>query len=648
MTKYKPLVMVSVLALSACGGGGSGAKSPIFTPSPPSLLRCEQSTELNIITTASSVEFVTEQNYIAYKTGAIIAQLNNRDSTELTFTWQQLSGSPIILASVKSPVLAFQLAEAGNYAFSVNIKSSDLNHTETIELTAYDATFPHLNIRSAHQVVEGNNVSFRIDPMGSNKDRFPSNITWCISSGPELTLDTTNIKRPQFIAPNVATDSISILRATGTLSGKEISGEVLALITNEVEITSQYFDQPIAKTFAYRETSPYAKAIQTCVYSNQLASPCTLAKLPLLGQVAETLNNDMILDRVLVSHQWMGDNFATFIATMDPNSDFANLLRSVTAIVISYDIRPSFYWVLTGAIYLDPSDLWLLAEERDSINEAADFRSDFSHELDFIMPWRYVKDNVNVTYTAPRSTRTNRTLAEMFPDFSALLYHELAHANDFFPSTFYADLNMDNQTLQDHYQRRVDTSELISDQMTAQFPILSHEMLSLATVSFKGLAATSVQKNYLASDITHFFSNDVTNDYYAYSSSREDMAMLFEEAMMSYRYGIVRDIGVTDRPENPSADTIIVDWGQRGRISQNSLQDKAAFVIDNIFPNLNGTDLISSLPKPISMKQGNSWSENLSISSLTSVNKNNIPQKDTAVNLPQFRFSGDRHKQQKQ
>lgn len=651
MRYYHALSLISMLSLTACGGGGAETNDPTPvnpTPTPPNLTRCEQSSELNLVSTSSSIEFMTQQNYFAHHTAAIVANITNKDSSELDFTWQQLSGPSLVLTSVKSPVLAMQFAEAGSYSFSVNIKSTDLNLTENLDLTVNEATSLQLNIRSAHQVVEGNNASFRIDRTGVNGDQNPSNISWCIASGPELNLDVVNPERPQFIAPTVNTDTISILRATATIAGESATGEVLALMTNEAAITSQYFDEPIARTFVYKENSPYADSIEACVYSNQLTSPCTTSKLPLLGQMSGSTAKDKIMDRVLVSHQWMGDNFDTFIDQMDPNSDFATLLQSVTSVVISYDVRPSFYWVVTGAIYLDPSDLWLLAEERDVINEAADYRSNFSNELGFIMPWRYVKNNQYVSDTTPRSTRINRTLTQLSPDLSSLLYHELAHANDFFPSSIHSSLGIDNQTLLDHYQRRTDAAALISDKVSAQFPLSSDEMFNLAKVSFRGETATSVQKGYQPSQITQFFSNDIASDYYAYSSKREDTAMLFEEAMMSHRYGILRDMGVTDRPENASASTIIVDWGQRGRIGQNSLQDRAAFVLDGIFPSINGTSLISDLPEPIAMKPGESWSENLEISPLVNNKKTSLVQQGMiqidSPSTPALRISGDRHK----
>ncbi len=158
------------------------------------------------------------------------------------------------------------------------------------------------------------------------------------------------------------------------------------------------------------------------------------------------------MNRVLVSHDWMGRNFEAFLDQMDTHGDFATLLQSVTAVVISYDVRPSFYWVVTGAIYLDPEDLWLTATERDSINEAPDYRAGFGNELQFLIPWRYVKDNDYASVYRDRSQRSNRPISELTTDLSSLLYHELAHANDFFPRSVHQSL--EGPTLLDDYYRR--------------------------------------------------------------------------------------------------------------------------------------------------------------------------------------------------
>lgn len=631
-------LLISAIGLTGCGGSSDSSNGNIVTPPPvvpDGLVRCDTQSQNNSINTSSDLAFITEANYHAGQPAAIIATLKGKKVSDFQFNWTQISGPSLILKSIKSPVMAFTTSESGNYKFEVTAVGNQTSYLESIEISVDAAGTAQLAARVDHQASEGNSVSFRIDTPNVNP---PSQISWCIAAGPDVDVDISTPEKALFTAPSVSEDTLSTLRVSAIINGQSVTDDVQLLITQEDAITSQYFDERVAKTFAYNDSSPYKDDLQPCVYSNQLQQSCSISRLPLIGQEAN-IDTQTILDRVLVSHQWMGQNFEYFLENLDPNSDFATLLQSVTAIVISYDVRPSFYWVLTGAIYLDPNDLWLLAEERDTINEAPDYRSGFGNELNFLMPWRYVKNNSYTSYVVPRSVRTDRTTQEMMPDLASLLYHELAHANDFFPRSIHASLS--GPTLLDDYLRRSDAKQLISDQLATLYPLASQEMANLAEVSFKGETANDTQKSYTAGDISSFFSPDRATDYYAYSTRREDAAMLFEEALMSHRYAIQRDVAVTDKPDNPTASSITVDWGQRGRIGDIKLENRAVFVIDQMMPELNALSLVNALPSPIEMKQGQSWSENLVISPTSSSQRNRAaPQKSYS---PELRLSGDRH-----
>ncbi|BCV58096.1 hypothetical protein TUM17384_20410 [Shewanella algae] len=635
------LPFTCTLLLTACGGGGNDDGSdlipPVVTP-PPALSRCEQQSEFDNQTTASGLVFKLQSRYLAGQQSGVLATLGTLNSRNMQFQWQQLSGPSVDMDMNDSPVLAFVPPQSGDYRFQLNVSGSDLSLQETVTLTVMDGS--GLNIRQDHQVVEGNNVSVRLDRVDGT---VANNISWCIAAGPELNLDLTNPERPLFVAPEVNQDTGVILRASASVNGETLSDEVSILITDEAQITSEYFDAPIARTHAYKRNSPYAEVLKRCTYSNQL-SACQLSTLPLIGQGAGGISDkEAIMNRVLVSHDWMGRNFEAFLDQMDTHGDFATLLQSVTAVVISYDVRPSFYWVVTGAIYLDPEDLWLTATERDSINEAPDYRAGFGNELQFLIPWRYVKDNDYASVYRDRSQRSNRPISELTTDLSSLLYHELAHANDFFPRSVHQSL--EGPTLLDDYYRRTAQKALISDQLSSAYPLVSTEMSALAGVSFMGQTATATQKAYTPGDVSGFFSADRANDFYNYSTPREDAAMLFEEAMMSYRLGVQRDVAITDKPETVTANSISVDWGQRGRIGASVLRNRTGLVLSEMMPELNAQLLLDSLPAPLQMQPGLSWAANLGISPTLMAPKSNVQRlqgrEQTQVPL---RLSGDRHK----
>ncbi|QLE85423.1 hypothetical protein FLM48_10245 [Shewanella sp. Scap07] len=640
MRRLSLLTLTMALTMTACGGGSDSSDSgEPTTPPLPDLSRCDTSTELVLLDTDSDISFLTEQNYYQGQPASIIAQLANTPSYQLSYQWQQVAGAPLSLTSVRSPVLNFEAPQNGSYQFSVTINSQNTNLTELVTIDVGQSGSA-LKVNADHQVVSGNGVSIRAQRIAG---QVINDLSWCIAQGPTVGLDLSNPERPLFTAPQVNDDTIITLRASGTNAGVNYSDDVNVLVTQQPAITSPYFDEPVATTFAYNPNSPYAAVLDECVYSNQLNEPCNIATLPLIGQQSSQIDKQAIMDRLLVSHQWMGENFERFLTELDPHSDFATLLQSVTAIVISYDVRPSFYWVVTGAIYLDPNDLWLTPEQRDSINEAPDYRSGFSNELAFLMPWRYVKDNQYVSYIDDITQRNSRELQQLSGDLASLLYHELAHANDFFPRSIHGELT--GPTLYDDYVRRNNDKALISDMLTSQYPLNSQELFDLADVRFRGESATETQKGYTPADITGFFSADRASDSYAYSTPREDAAMLFEEAMMSYRYGILRDVGVTDSPDTPSSANIIVDWGQRGRIGEAALENRSALVINQMMPELDGNALVSSLPAPIAMEAGKSWADNLVLISPQQAGVQSY-QRTSAVSAqmePPLQLSGNRH-----
>ncbi|MCL1126397.1 DUF3324 domain-containing protein [Shewanella surugensis] len=656
------------LVLSACGGGGDDTSinnnnddSNSGTPS-ATMTRCDTlagqdastQSSLTTVSTNSALQFQIEATYYAQQSGAILTQINTNNSplnsVDYQFNWQQLSGEPLVLISPHSPLLAFEAPRSGTYTLQVHISTQSETWSESISIDVEAAKTNNAHIRVSHQVTQGSLVSLRYYAMSDTM----TNLSWCIADGPDLLVDLSEIDRPLFSAPAVSQDTISTLRAMAIIDGAEVNDDVYLLITFENAITSDYFPQPLARTFAYQPSSPYADAIQACVYSNQLNESCLLTTLPLIGQQdnADAMKA-AIEDRLLVSHQWMGDNFMFFLEQMDPQDDFLTLLQSVTAIVISEDIRPSFYWAQTGAIYVDPDNLWLTASERDTINEQPDYRSQFGESLDFLMPWRYVQNNDYASQYFSIAARSPRSLEALTPDLASLLYHELAHANDYFPISLHSQLQ--GPRLIDDYQWISNDQLSISDQLISQIPLTSDVMHALANVSFRGESATQTQQAYTPSDISAFFSADAASDYYAYTSQQEDMAMLFEEAMMSDRFNIQRDVAVTDKPTNPTANNILVHWGQRGRIGEDKVAERFAIVGTSILPTLDTQALLASLPEPVLLIVGDTWAQNvvqaptLSNSQMNTLNKTQARDDvDTSAEIgvsrphPPLKLSGER------
>ncbi|MBY6186634.1 hypothetical protein KUV89_08390 [Marinobacter hydrocarbonoclasticus] len=611
-------MLVSLLALSLTACGGSDSDSDPGLPDPA---------ELTVSLSQPADEMGPSQAISLY------AHVPERNSSVFRFQWEQTGGPAVNIANPRSPIAAFDLAGSGNYRFELTLldhAGNALSQTVSFTPTGSDDRF---NISRDHMVTEGNRVSLRVqsyrstDPeTGNTVWATPGNIRWTQISGPTIR-DWVN-EEPElllFNAPQVSTDTELVFRATGTVSdGIQGQDTVRILITNEaatpadslMALVAEGLNKPgFARVSAYRPDSRWVTALERCVYDTQITAPCPLSDLPLIGSEAggdPTI--EQVLDRVVVSHPWMGEQFEAFLRQQeqDGNTDFRRLLGSVTGIVLSYDVRPSFYWVGTGAIYLDPEDLWMSPWQRDTINEAPDYRSGFGSELQFLMPWRYTRENEYASINYSRKARLDRPMAELEPDLASLLYHELAHSNDFFPRSVQPGLSA--PTLWEAYLARAEAG-IVSDSLTASYPLSSAPMFSLAGVNFAGEDPTLAEKNYTPSNVTGFFEPDRATDFYAYSTEREDLAMLFEEAMMQHRYGIVRDVAVTSLRSPIDELDLIVDWGQRGRIGEAKMAARLELVLNAILPEVTG--LIPQLETPVPMRPGEDWFDNLILSPAT-------------------------------
>jgi len=332
-----------------------------------------------------------------------------------------------------------------------------------------------------------------------------------------------------------------------------------------------------------------------------------------------------IMDRVLVSHDWMGKNFEAFLQANVDKTDLLRLFNGVTAIVIGAHVRPSYYYSVTGAIYLDADNFWLTADERDVIDEAPDFRSDFDRDLQYSGVWRYANSaNENIFLPFPATSRIPRDIGYLLQESAWLLYHELGHASDFLPVAVRSTLNSSLSPWGNISPRFANncTGSLPSDILCRDYRLISAEMKALAEIQFitgpvsdgtlvNGIPYSTL-KTYTPAQVAGFFAPDIATDEYNYSTPREDLTMTFEEVMMSRNHNWRRDVAFTDKATATStSETLIVRWGQRGRVGETTIRPRAQFVVSEIAPWLDAAAVVAALPAPIPMRPGESWKANL-------------------------------------
>lgn len=358
--------------------------------------------------------------------------------------------------------------------------------------------------------------------------------------------------------------------------------------------------------------APYAPVLADCAFNESRDDSCTLERLPFLGQETGGVTVDKLMERVVTSHPWMAQRLREVLQTLPAPA--LEMTRSLTAVVIGSKIRPSFYTTATGAIYLDPEYLWLTQAERATISDEEDYRAGFGNALQFVALWRYVSGNDYAYYSYPSNYAHPRTIDEIRLPVARLLFHELTHAGDFMPPAALAGLAR-NQTLKQAIEAQ--RGHRISDELVARDPLTSSTWTSLADVLYRGSTASSAQRAMTPSEVANAFAPDRASDAYNYSTQFEDIAMMAEEALMQFHFGVERDIAFTNRPTNSAAsgDDYIVAWGQRGRFREPRVAEAAQFVLQRLLPGTDYSAQFASLPAPVAMRTGESWTRNLSASS---------------------------------
>ena len=381
----------------------------------------------------------------------------------------------------------------------------------------------------------------------------------------------------------IATLSLFLLLGCGS-SGDSKHGET----------TPSPENADLSNTFAYESSSQYKSVLTSCASAKKESESCSLEKLPFLAQESAVPSKEMIMKRVVVSHEWMGRRFAEMLDLLD--DDIKILLGAVTAIVIDDDIIPSYYWALTGAMYLDPRYLYLTQEELATIKEKEDYRSSFSNNLKFLETRRSLINGADATPI--NATRTKESIKLKL---ASLLYHELAHANDYYPPYLRTEVNPSN-TIYENLSSI--SSRNVSHALYEEYPLSSDELYKMGQVMYRGKTATAEQKSTTATQMGTLFSHDNASTMYAYSSVFEDTATLFQNAMMKLHYNVEVDFAFLNRPTKTGTldcPDYIVGWGERNTVAKEGVKRRAIFVAKKFFPTK--TDLEEKLNNQLGSAQ---------------------------------------------
>lgn len=380
-------------------------------------------------------------------------------------------------------------------------------------------------------------------------------------------------------------------------------------------LRSDFTPPDFSDLMSYNSSSAYAEALSTCPGLYQQNRVCTLGELPPLSQdSSEVPTVDEIMDRVSVSHEWMGANFQRALESEDLLPEVIRILaRPLAAIVIDADIRPSFFLNSTGTIYLDPKYLWLTQEEKDTISEKEDFRSAYAAQMTTLPAWRYV-DGDNYAYSS--NSANSRTEEDMAQSLARLLFHELAHANDFIELDRLPYANTEDG----FYVLLNDDGGQMSKSVQNSAPLQSCTLRDYAAALYLGATANVQTTTLRGGSAGAALDSEGANATYGYTTRFEDFAMMVEETLMFQYYGFQRDaafieqdvVGVDSEGNDIVNNT--VRWGQRGRIGAPLVKARAQAAMEQLLPNTQWSTFFDGLATPNSMVASQTWEQNLSSS----------------------------------
>lgn len=358
----------------------------------------------------------------------------------------------------------------------------------------------------------------------------------------------------------------------------------------------------LASIYPYIEDTPYAPVLVVCANAKEPHESCHLTTLPTIAMSSPQVSIDDVMERVLVSDDWMGLRFRQLLEVMP--EDLITLFGAVTAIVIDKDIRPSYYDPVTGAIYIDPLYVWQTQEELSVINLKHDYRAAFASPMSFRSLWRLTRNGRSVD-DYQLTPEGSRNLSDITVSAASLLFHELAHANDFLAISNYDTLNLSDT----FYAAVVSQAEEFPSQLlTTQYKLESTVMNDLADILYLGVSPSEAYTLMGPAEVGENFQADRASDDYAYASQFEDLAMLFEEAMIKIHFDVDRDTAFSSAPgENGGCEQLIIGWGVRNRIGEPSVKARAQFVFEAIYPDRDFSAELNSLPDPTQLPTGVGW-----------------------------------------
>ncbi len=275
-----------------------------------------------------------------------------------------------------------------------------------------------------------------------------------------------------------------------------------------------------------------------------------------------------------MSHNWMATRFEEILRSA-PDT-LLHMFSSTTAIQISSKVRPSYQTTITGAIHLDPRFLWTTVAEKLTIATEEDFRASFGDDLQFwfLSSYRNTEGERVIPFFSLHDDSV-RTVDDIILSTNSLLFHELTHSVDSMPLDKLSSVDPSLSAFEASTATRDDR---LSIRLRAIEPLNSELLYKIAQVRFRGREATQEQISTTPTDAGTSMSTDGAAVLYGYSTQYEDLAELVTTVLMGFHYDAYTNIAFVPQPvdsDNVSCDELTVDWGQRNRLADPLVRQRA-------------------------------------------------------------------------
>jgi hypothetical protein len=300
-------------------------------------------------------------------------------------------------------------------------------------------------------------------------------------------------------------------------------------------------------------TSPSARddaAFNRCITGNANPEVLERCQLPYVDvpSIPREDQVESILGSTLISHDWQRERFKSFLLKTRP--EIISMLNCVKGVAISSDIRPSFYYSPSGAIYLDARYFAATQEEAGTVSTNPDAREQNFDQIDLLF--------FTVDTLKPQTNEEARYL-----DLESLMAHELAHACDF-------------------KAEAVNGRYLSEDLPVAPENAVYH----LAQWLYFGNAGAKARlSQYSPAEIGKSFEESPIVDIYGYGNRFEHLAMMVQNHLAFEFDGNNRVDLLTDNPKaNQNLREFPIYWGMTGKFCQPDLFAKGREMTERVVP----------------------------------------------------------------